>query len=584
MEDRFGYSGFSALKDILSILAGVGVVLLPLVYSRGLAVLANELVGCVVLSFFLLLGIVLIVRKCFICFSVSSLKVQISTIDVFVILCMAYYVFNVAVVDRWRIDRYTLIICGAAVVGYWLLRLRKVTLNILLYACCVSGIIQTVLAACQRLGIMVSHNMQFDVTGSFGNPGQLGGYVAICCVFSLGLLLHSIKGLNRLVMCLLGLAVSVQLYGLFLADSRAAWVAFLLGGFSLSIFYFPILAYCRKHKKFVLLFLCFGVVIGGIAAYKYRPSSAKARLLIWRVSADMVADAPLLGHGASSFAREYMLYQAAYFRKTPCSSFTMVADNSVYPFNELVGVMVRFGILGLVLMLLLFYSALIGKSEDSKSKILKSGLLALFSFSLFSYPTQIFPLLMFYPILLGSVRGKVIYVVSLPLWTLLPAIIITVVLLQQTIREGIFIKKISNTLLELYQKGDDLEEEEYIRMKDNISFNDYYQTWLMRQVETGKMGNERIEEMQPSCEGYCALAQYYMLHNKNLEAEKFLYLASDMIPTRIQPKYFLWELYIALGNGCKAMEMANEILRMPLKVENSYTLKVKRKVGNYIRK
>ena len=39
-----------------------------------------------------------------------------------------------------------------------------------------------------------------------------------------------------------------------------------------------------------------------------------------------------------------------------------------------------------------------------------------------------------------------------------------------------------------------------------------------------------------------------------------------MVPTRIRPKYNLWELYKDIGQSEKAIEIANDILAMKLKI------------------
>ena len=39
-----------------------------------------------------------------------------------------------------------------------------------------------------------------------------------------------------------------------------------------------------------------------------------------------------------------------------------------------------------------------------------------------------------------------------------------------------------------------------------------------------------------------------------------------MIPTRMRPKYNLWELYKDIGQSEKAIEIANAILAMELKI------------------
>ena len=51
-----------------------------------------------------------------------------------------------------------------------------------------------------------------------------------------------------------------------------------------------------------------------------------------------------------------------------------------------------------------------------------------------------------------------------------------------------------------------------------------------------------------------------------------------MIPTRLLPNYRLWQLYIRQGDTVAARRMAQKILEMPLKVENTFTSMAKEEV------
>lgn len=157
-----------------------------------------------------------------------------------------------------------------------------------------------------------------------------------------------------------------------------------------------------------------------------------------------------------------------------------------------------------------------------------------------------------------------------------------IVLGALTIREGLFISRMANSLLALYQKGKDIKESDYERMKDNVGFNDYYMAWLIRQFDVEADANERVKDIQPFCEGYCVLGRYYMMRKDYSKAEYFLNEASYMIPTRIRPRYYLWELNVDKGDIPGAIKMAEDILVMPLKIENTFTLKVKRKMREFI--
>jgi Lipid A core - O-antigen ligase and related enzymes len=59
----------------------------------------------------------------------------------------------------------------------------------------------------------------------------------------------------------------------------------------------------------------------------------------------MITDKPLFGHGIGGFQREYMLYQAEYFKNHPDSNYAMLADIVKHPFNEFL-LLVEQGLVG----------------------------------------------------------------------------------------------------------------------------------------------------------------------------------------------------------------------------------------------
>lgn len=582
MAGRCGCDECGVMKILFSIIIGFSIVVLPVAYGGAGGALANEMTGCGLLLFFLAVVIVLLFKN-ILKRDNSFRKIRISVIDSFVICSLFYLSFNFMFIDECRTDKYVFYGWGAVIIGYLLLRSGIVVLDILLCACCVSGGIQSVIVICQRWGILSGNNIQFDITGSLGNPGQIGGYIAVCSVITLGLLGHFAGNKRTLCVWLLSAALIVQSYALFLADSRSAWVAAILGMVVvLGKNFSGIRAYCKKYRIAVIWMVCSIMFLGGIWMYKYRPASADARLLIWRVSGEMIMDKPAFGHGYSSFARDYMLYQAGFFKENPHSSFSSVADNVIYPFNEFVGITVRYGIIGLLVVVLLFSSALLACCGYLKSNIFKAALLALLLFSFFSYPTEIFPLLMFYPFLLGGIDSRIVFSFSLSYWVYGLVLMMAIAWGIYAVKDGRFLKRMSDSLSSLSAKGEDIKEDDYNKIKKNVSFNDYYMTWLSGQSDMEMKTYKRIKEIQPSCEGYCTLGKYYMAHLDYRNAEYFLNLASYMIPTRMRPKYYLWELYACRQNRSKAQEMARDILVMPLKVENSFTLKVKRRMRQYI--
>lgn len=109
-----------------------------------------------------------------------------------------------------------------------------------------------------------------------------------------------------------------------------------------------------------------------------------------------------------------MLYQAEYFKQHPDTEWALIADNVIYPFNELIGITVEFGILGLFLIICLLYLTFTFQSQTTESQICKSALFTLLIFSLFSYPSDIFPLWIFYVLFIGCINNQNIKSLTIP--------------------------------------------------------------------------------------------------------------------------------------------------------------------------
>ena len=106
----------------------------------------------------------------------------------------------------------------------------------------------------------------------------------------------------------------------------------------------------------------------------------------------MIKDKPLTGFGTNGFKANYMNWQAAYFEAYPDSKQAMLADNISRPFNEYIGLLVNFGLVGLFLFLL-FLSFLIRAFKRIPKKIRITyiaawSLTAIAAFALFSYPLR----------------------------------------------------------------------------------------------------------------------------------------------------------------------------------------------------
>lgn len=442
-----------------------------------------------------------------------------------------------------------------------------------LWALTAVGTVQVLYAAGQLAGYIASNHRLFPVTGFMGNPGQLGGFQAV--VFLTAALLTVKTQSRKLRLFLLYPLLALIAYSLYLADSRAGWVAVIIG---LTVLFWAEIRRMLTARRWLLAPILLAVVLSAVALFNYRSESAKGRLLIWRVSADMVADKPLTGHGAGGFNQEYMLYQARYFEQHPDSEFLMVADNAAYPYNEFLHVLVEQGLIGVLLFLAVIVAAFV-TTTDRRMLAPLAGLLA---FSLFSYPSYKFGLLILFPLLLGLGGDRQTPPIS-PRWRyglLSAALLLAAAIGVGQLRFYNRAQVNSRILMRGYDRqAADFMTANFNRLRSDLRFNSMFLYWMTSYPE---MADEcKFRSILPSCENWCDLGDYYVEKGAYDEAERYYIMAAQMIPTRLRPNYLLWKLYLEQGKVEQAARIAEHILSQPLKVENTFTLRAKGEVKRY---
>jgi tetratricopeptide (TPR) repeat protein len=93
---------------------------------------------------------------------------------------------------------------------------------------------------------------------------------------------------------------------------------------------------------------------------------------------------------------------------------------------------------------------------------------------------------------------------------------------------------------------------------------------------------QKIKNIFPSSETYCRLGEACECDGQYECAEQLYQKAADMVPNRISPNYHLWQLYVKQGDCTQAHAMAQKILSQPVKVENTFTLRVKGQIKRYL--
>jgi len=289
----------------------------------------------------------------------------------------------------------------------------------------IGGLIQAVYGNLQLWGYFSSHHGIFKMTGSFFNPGPYSGYLAAIFPFSLGFylfnssfnpiiarpfdfikisLFNTIKSFFTKVFCthffynnneeksspeklksstkptdyntmksFFLISILSMCLVLPASRSRAAWLAIAVSSFYLLSIKYKLIQQVKVHFKTrirrisLLVSLVVLLFIVGAGLYHLKKGSADGRLLVWKVSIEMIKDKPAFGHGYEGFKKHYMDYQSKYFHYNPESKEAMVAGDTNYAFNELIQLTVENGIIGILPFFAIIFFLLFGNVKTLRS-------------------------------------------------------------------------------------------------------------------------------------------------------------------------------------------------------------------------
>lgn len=435
-------------------------------------------------------------------------------------------------------------------------------------------------------------NPGFRMSGSFDNPAGFAATLSVCFPFTL-FLLHKKEIYWRIIG---SLAAVLFIVAVVLSQSRAGVIAIIIisGIYAVKALNLRWLNSWSNRTKItgsVLLIIILLVVL-----YFLKKDSANGRLLIWQCSTHMIADKSLFGHGIGGFQREYMLYQAEYFRNHPESSYAMLADIVKHPFNEYLLLTVEHGLVGgLFLGLFIFY--LIREYWKNKSLETFYAMLCLVGtgvFACFSYPLG-YPFIRLIAVFCAALimqhetkKWKIpkgLFSIFKPavLVVLLALLVLTCKMFYDDYRWNGFAqrslagetKAVMPNYAQLYKtmNRNGLFLYNYAAELNFIDQN-AESNWLF--IEASHFMNDIDLQLQ--------MADNYQKMKQYKEAEKCLLEAHYMIPNRFIPLYRLAKLYEETNQLERAKSIAKTILNKPIKIMSPEILTIQMEMKELINK
>lgn len=465
-----------------------------------------------------------------------------------VALMLLYLIFRQSIGDNLLDACYAIFLMLAAVLAVW-------------------GIVQFVQT-------VIHHEpLHTAVTGGFENPAGF----ALALALSLPVGIHLLRSPERFKwqrLCIYVVLTTIVL-ALLLSASRTGYLSALCTGI-----YAYVLCGQRRHRWIGLLLMLVCLSLGLL--YLFKQDSADGRSYIALCTWQQIADSPWWGHGRYGFSAEYMAYQAEYLSGHPDSRFAWLADNTRHPFSEWLHLIVRYGAVGLVLCVGILL-CIIRREAAARRFLPTAFLVALFPFTLFSYPMQ-YPLA--WVVLIMTIAMLARYTKSvaclharwlLPVVSLLGACC-AIPLCYRTIRDEVVwydvaTRSLSGQTRYVMPRYEDL----YTRLRHSPHFLYNYAAelnYIGEYHHSQQVLDECVRRMDDYDTHLLAASNHEHMGNYGL-AEQHLCKASAMCPVRFVPLYQLVKLYGKMGRYDDQRRVAQQIMCKEIKVPSQRITDIK---------
>lgn len=323
------------------------------------------------------------------------------------------------------------------------------------------------------------------------------------------------------------------------------------------------------------------MLIGAFFLWHIKHDSAVGRLLLWKISALAIADAPFLGNG--NFASAYGAAQEKYFANNEASiSEKLAAGSPDYAFNEYLQIGVEYGLLVLIFELVIL-GLIIRKSFLEKTFGLSGALLSIMVFAFASYPLHLpvfvaVVLLILFAIIINNSRK--IYAIIIPV----------AVILFASLNLSSYNQKSTNVeswtrMQILYRNkcyGDVVNR--YSTIYDAMDWNPRFVYEYGHSLYKSKKYDEAIPILENAARLSAdpmplnVLGECHQVLQQYEKAETYYRRAANRIPSRLYPHYLLYFLYCDTGkDSLRRIEYKN-VMKMTIKTESPATRDLRRLV------
>lgn len=498
-------------------------------------------------------------------------------LDIMVILAWLWMIINSYVVTTSPCAEEVL--TGTAMMlGYFIIRQLPIAENSLLIVLSVWVAHEIILGVLQTLGIVSSNHLLYSLTGTFGNPGPYGGFLAVMTsIFAAKYMRTKSKywGIVALA-CLCVLPVTW---------SRSAWLAVVLAIGCMLL---------KRHKKIVLCGMI-ALAIVAIPIYFMKSGSANGRLVMALISCVAIGQNPWFGSGVGSFLSSYgKATDKLMSVESSIATFGEWMDVPGNAFCEILKIGVEQGLIGMLLWLVIaVYGGLILYRRHSP---LLYGWISLVVFSCFSYPFDLWEFRILMVLLVCGVNDntekKYRFMMTNSKKSLVKYVVCLLLLIfAETIVVGGLMKR--NEARATYRQMTGMTDvaflKDYERLLPLMNDDSHFLFDYSKTLQNAMRWNESNYILREG-EKVSADPMFIILRGNNYQSMGLYSLADSMymrawrrVPNRIYPIYKNMMMYRDIGNEKLSSRYAEMLLSTVPKIESPATREMQQTAKNIIK-
>lgn len=536
---------------------------------------------------------------------------SVNVVDILVGAWTIYLTVGVAYFDIIHNEKFYTF--SLAILFYFLARIiipscRKIRYQgILNRALILLSLLQIIIVLLQYLGYLPVFDDNFKVTGTFKNPAPLALF--LCAIFpvSLSALLFSNDNSLKTISIINVISTASVL---FVTQNRASLITVLLISLIMIFYRYQFANKLRNigRRTYIIVLPLSLTLVVALFYYliKYKVASSDGRLLIWKISTDIISRNPFFGTGYGSFKLNYTRWQVAYFEKYPqflnekYLSDLRVRDIAGYvkiSYNEYLEMILEQGIIGFLIFVIILSIVILRYIKINKGNETLGYFFSIISIlitGLFSYPFYSLPTLFLFTLLLAIVIANSDYkeiklnrLLSISIVLLLVGVAIFLCFRAFHMRKDQINLLKAETLL--FNNDPIKAEIIFEKLADSQSGNPDYL------LNYGKClyVNRKLAKAKHIFIAALSLDYNPMVHinlgnlykeEGNIDKSDFFYRKAILInPSHLYPKYLLFKLYYDNNLEDESRKIATEIINSKIKVRTSLSEEILKEVNRYLR-